>query len=113
MKKILLVGVLVCTSVFSFTQTEIGKYASGTFTIYLDNGEKQVILDSLMSLFNYQGCSLDSAVIDDPDPSKLDSSAYIVFYATCRDKKLAMGFYLTKQKESSEINYYIDDDENL
>lgn len=109
MKKLLLSLSCLFIFFFSYSQTEIAKYSSAGYTIYLSQYDKDVILDSLMELLGYSGCSLDSAVIDDQDPFATDSAAYIVFYATCSEikKSFAMGCYLTKVLNHGEIKYRI------
>ena len=88
-------------------QENVADYTSGSFTIYLNQSQKQTLLDTIKSRYQIQGCTLDSVVIDDQSPSTLDSAAYIVVYATCGDNSYSFGFFLTKEENHGSIIYSV------
>jgi len=111
MKKFLFLILISFGPIILFAQTKIAGF-SGSFTFELSPFEKETAFDSLLAVFGYNpNCTLDSTVINDPDPTVKDSAAYIVFYADCHGSKFSFGLYLTKTRSHGVTEYYIDDDE--
>lgn len=101
---------LLLISIVSFSQTKVGSYSSGSFTIDLSPSQKNLVFDSIVARLGLHSCTLDSVVINDQDPSKIDSVSYLIFYMTCGGAQTSFGLYLTKQQVSHSVNYRMDDD---
>ncbi|GEM_PF-5670747 len=110
MKNILfLIAICFCT-IIVHSQSKIGSYYSGSFTIDLTSQERSTVWDTIAARNGYSGATLDSVGFDDQDPSTVDSAAYVVFYGDYHGTKITVGYYVTKSSNHGVIEYFIDDD---
>jgi len=103
MKNILfLIAICFCT-IIVHSQSKIGSYYSGSFTIDLTSQERSTVWDTIAARNGYSGATLDSVGFDDQDPSTVDSAAYVVFYGDYHGTKITVGYYVTKSSNHGVI----------
>jgi hypothetical protein len=104
MKKfiILILGVFMLK--FTSAQTHVATWdpSDSSYTIRLDHDYYSDIEGSLISILDLhvESLVLDSIVIDDDDPSVIDSAAYLVFYVSTSEGGFAIGLYLSKRSNN-------------
>jgi hypothetical protein len=79
---------------------------NNTYTINL-SPQNQTLLSALENMFSISNATIDSLVINDDDPSTLDSASYLVFYVTAINTQFSFGILLDKYSDNNQIIYKI------
>lgn len=103
---------LISLATIAQSGTKVATYDGSTKTISvpLDHDYYFQIADSFGVIFGGSDYVIDSVVIDDEDPTVIDSIAYLTFYVSSeREGGFAIGFPTTKfATEEGNTDYYID-----
>ena len=100
-KRISFVLVLCLLTSLCFSQTTIGTYSNGNYTLNLNSDAKTLIWERIKDSSGYNGV-LTNVYIDDDAPDKEEGYPYLAFVAFDESEQISHSLYFKLRKSISE-----------